>query len=227
MQEVTIHEIDEMRAKAASLIEGRKDFGKHLPVDERLNLLDELVAKEGIHDWQHSLLLKAALLRLTSSKAEILSVARQLRHDVYHFCDDSGNENFIQDVTTDGVTYNRRSCVLVAALHAFEFTPDEEAEMLLSAWQGIHVGFNNPEPFRTIVERVADILPSVTDLHIATYLKIEQTDLFEVEDYLPEIETAIAQWQAATPTYEEQQFIDFFESTKERMPSWETEENII
>ena len=224
MQEATYHNIDEIRLTAASFIEELKDFGQGLSVDERLDVLDDILMRWNPADWQRPLRLKADFLRLTSSKEKVLAQARQLRQEVYHFDDDFQEDTDVQDITARGVACNRRSCALVAALQAFDFTPNEEAEILLSAWLGIHVGFNNPEPFNTITARVAELLPSVSDRDLSICLKMEQTELFAVDEYFPEIEAAIAEWQAGTPTEDQQWYIRFFEIIKEEVPYWETEE---
>ncbi len=112
-------------------------------------------------------------------------------------------------------------------IETHELQPAEEAELLLTIFVGLQIGFRNWNLFQRAEERAFDLLPVLPDVtntagnltadklrcHLLVYLYAETED----ENFLAEIDSLMQTWSTDSLTEEDRYLQEFYLSVQENI----------
>lgn len=149
---------------------------------------------------------------------------RQLRRKYYHRLqlDDIPADYAIQDYQAGGSEVQAEVKQLLAYADAHDLQPSEEAEILLTAFLGLQIGYRNPTLFHHVVERTYELLPQLLDDDstltdapfgkLTCHLLIQLFGETEDDTLLPDIDRLLSTWQEHLTTEEDRYHLEYWQT---------------
>ncbi len=125
--------------------------------------------------------------------------------------EDLSDDYAIQDYQADWRDAQGEVEKLFAYLDPHRLSPEAEADILLTIFVALQIGYRNWDFFQRAVTRTYDLLPQLPDGKQKCHLLVHLYQETEDEDLLPDIDRLMDTWQAATMTEEDRYLQELYE----------------
>jgi hypothetical protein len=117
--------------------------------------------------------------------------------------EDLSDDYAIQDYQSDWHHAQDEVKRLFAYLDTHHLSSEQEAEILLTIFVALQIGYRNWELFQRAADHTYDLLPHLSDSKLKCHLLVHLYQETQDEDLLPEIDQLMDTWTEATMTEED------------------------